>query len=301
MTSLRDLMLADKKLKQKIAASEAYSKYIDSLSGIRLSESSSDHIVVPFTSESVDSRVIDSTIPNLEVSEFSELSVTEVSYTTSSIDEGVFQIPNVNGEDPQGTMVFPTGTTELPEITSLVKQLETSTPDPNVLLRELQNRIQLERGVMFMEKTPMAAIDDTMVTSTQMVPRGRKRKTTLFPRLTAASSSTTPLPDLYQEMAEDKKKWVLNKQEQQMEEKINQLTVDVFKRAKNDTPVNIPVPMMPGYTSTVVPSMATSPIVLAPMGPVNWATKNDTNVMVLDIKTGTGIAVVTGLIMSGRL
>ena len=86
-----------------------------------------------------------------------------------------------------------------------------------------------------------------------------------------------------------------------MEEKINQLTVDVFKMAKNDTPVNIPVPMMPGYTSTVVPSMATSPIVLVPMDPVNWATKNDTNVMVLDIKTGTGIAVVTGLIMSGRL
>jgi hypothetical protein len=237
----------------------------------------------------------------LEVSEFSELSVPEFSHTSSSIDEGVFQIPNVKGEDLQGTMVFSTGTTELPEITSLVKQLETSTPDPNVLLRELQNRIQLERGVMFMEKTPMAAIDDTMVTSTQMVPRGRKRKTTLFPRLTAASSSTTPLPDLYQEMAEDKKKWVLNKQEQQMEEKINQLTVDVFKMSKNDTPVNIPVPMMPGYTSTVVPSMATSPIVLVPMDPVNWATKNDTNVMVLDIKTGTGIAVVTGLIMSGRL
>ena len=143
-------------------------------------------------------------------------------------------------------MVFTTGTVAPPETTSLMKQIETSTPDPNVLLKEVQDRVQLERGVMFMENTPMAVIDDTMVTSTQVVPRGRKRKTTLFPQLTAASSSTIPLPDLYQEMTEDKKKWVLNKQEQQMEEKINQLTVDVFKRAKNDTPVNIPVPMMPG-------------------------------------------------------
>ena len=119
--------------------------------------------------------------------------------------------------------------------------------------------------------------------------------------MTASSSTTTPLPDLYQGMAEDKMKWMLNKQEQQMEKKINQLATNVFEMAKNDTPVIIPVPMMPGYTSTVVPSMATRPTLLAPMDPVNWATKNDTNVMVLDIKTGTGIAVVTGLIMSGRL
>ncbi len=85
-----------------------------------------------------------------------------------------------------------------------------------------------------------------------------------------------------------------------MQRKENDLSLSAYGVAQSITPSQIVVPVMPEYSTVVTPSMATETILPDTLYPVPGSTKNNDTAWMFDIRTGEGIAILSGLRGAGK-
>ncbi len=87
-------------------------------------------------------------------------------------------------------------------------------------------------------------------------------------------------------------------------EKENDLSLSAYGVAQSITPAQIVIPVMPEYSTVVTPSMATETILpdILPdiLYPVSGSTKNNDTAWMFDMRTGEGIAILSGLTGAGK-
>jgi hypothetical protein len=231
----------------------------------------------------------------IELATITELatSTTEESTTSDSVS---VEIPEIVSPSTVVESVLDLSTV-YPAIvtTSEVPAILLTTVDPAIRLKEVRDRVAIERATMFQDSVPMATID-----TSENVAKGRKTKKRRGYRGSSTTTVSPGLRELQMELEESRQKWRSLQADKEMNEKKLKMASEIYMMAKSNTPEIIPIPEMPGYTSTLAYPLATGTEILAPLGTVSETTKGRTTVGLLDIHTGEGVAILAGLILSGR-
>ena len=298
-------MELDKKLKKELASKELMNTYK------RKMESQFDKttVSVPYSlattvSESVTELATISSLattePDIEGSDAPvEQTVKTFSDYQSEIeivdkDEGVpFELATIPVMAELTTEIVPEIlSSSLPTI--FEKDLSISTADPALRLREVQEKVALERAIMFEETAILAPVEDT-----SNVDKSKKKAKKKKSRFISTTTVSSEMKELQMELEESKRKWRDLKNEKEMSDKKLKLASEIYMMAKDNTPDIIPIPEMPGYTATLSYPMATGTEILAPLGTVSETTKSRATVGLLDIHTEEGVAIIVGLALSG--
>jgi hypothetical protein len=165
------------------------------------------------------------------------------------------------------------------------------TTSPRSSLKEIQDRIHKERGLMF-EDRPIP-VD----------PQDSRRLATPFPRPKPRGSfvhqnpPSADLVSLQREMAEKRNTWIVQKESEDLAKK--SLATLAYEDSLENSPFPVPVPMMPGYRSLVGPSLATNSTLQLPLDVVSGVTKRNPASWVIDMQTDRGMAMTAGLVGAG--
>jgi hypothetical protein len=165
------------------------------------------------------------------------------------------------------------------------------TTSPRSSLKEIQDRIHKERGLMF-EDRPIP-VD----------PQDSRRLATPFPRPKPRGSfvhqnpPSADLVSLQREMAEKRNSWMVQKESEDLAKK--SLATLAYEDSLENSPFPVPVPMMPGYRSLVGPSLATNSTLQLPLDVVSGVTKRNPASWVIDMQTDRGMAMTAGLVGAG--
>jgi hypothetical protein len=165
------------------------------------------------------------------------------------------------------------------------------TTSPRSSLKEIQDRIHKERGLMF-EDRPIP-VD----------PQDSRRLATPFPRPKPRGSfvhqnpPSADLVSLQREMAEKRNSWMVQKESEDLAKK--SLATLAYEDSLENSPFPVPVPMMPGYRSLVGPSLATNSTLQLPLDVVSGVTERNPASWVIDMQTDRGMAMTAGLVGAG--
>lgn len=165
------------------------------------------------------------------------------------------------------------------------------TTSPRSSLKEIQDRIHKERGLMF-EDRPIP-VD----------PQDSRRLATPFPRPKPRGSfvhqnpPSADLVSLQREMAEKRNTWIVQKESEDLAKK--SLATLAYEDSLENSPFPVPVPMMPGYRSLVGPSLATNSTLQLPLDVVSGVTERNPASWVIDMQTDRGMAMTAGLVGAG--
>jgi len=163
---------------------------------------------------------------------------------------------------------------------------------PKPSLKEIQDRIHKERGLMF-EDRPIP-VD----------PKDSRRLATPLPRAKSRGSfvhQPTPSADLValqREMAEKRNNWMAQVEADELAKKKSWATL-AYEDSLENSPFPVPVPMMPGYRSLVGPSLATNSTLQLPLDVVSGVTERNPASWVIDMQTDRGMAMTAGLVGAG--
>jgi hypothetical protein len=167
-----------------------------------------------------------------------------------------------------------------------------STTSPKPSLKEIQDRVHKERGLMF-EDRPIP-VD----------PKDSRRLATPLPRAKPRGSfvhQPTPSADLValqREMAEKRNNWMAQMEAEELAKKKSWATL-AYEDSLENSPFPVPVPMMPGYRSLVGPSLATNSTLQLPLDVVSGVTERNPASWVIDMQTDRGMAMTAGLVGAG--
>jgi hypothetical protein len=159
-------------------------------------------------------------------------------------------------------------------------------------LKEIQDRVHKERGLMF-EDCPIP-VD----------PEDSRRLATPLSRAKPRGSfvhQPTPSADLValqREMAEKRNTWMAQMEADELAKKKSWATL-AYEDSLENSPIPVPVPMMPGYHSLVGPSLATNSTFQLPLDVVSGVTERNPASWVIDMQTDRGMAITAGLVGAG--
>jgi hypothetical protein len=166
-----------------------------------------------------------------------------------------------------------------------------SSPKPS--LKEIQDRIYYERGLMFDGRPVPVDPED----SRRLATPPSKAKS----RGSPSYKTTSPSPDLValqREMAKRRDDWMAQLDSTEVAKKKSLATV-VYEESQKTTPFPVPIPAMPFYNDLVNSSMATGSTLQLPMDVGPGSTKINSSSLILDMGTGRGLAITVGLVGSG--
>ena len=162
-------------------------------------------------------------------------------------------------------------------------------------LSQVREKVYRERGLMFDENIIVPA--DPTDSRRLDRPSGRATR-----RKTPVVSTTTVSPDLedFRRVVEEEKQLVLKKKaERDAKKKSEDLATLAYEMAKAATPVQIPVPAMPGFPEVLDIPMATDPTLLVPLDTDSRATKESSGLLIIDLQTVKGRVMTAGLLGAG--
>jgi hypothetical protein len=180
------------------------------------------------------------------------------------------------------------------QMATLIIPPSTVTPDVSYKpsLKEIQDRVHKERGLMF-EDRPIP-VD----------PKDSRRLATPLSRAKSRGSfvhQSTPSADLValqREMAEKHNNWMAQMEADELAKKKSWATL-AYEDSLENSPTPVPVPMMPGYHSLVGPSLATNSTFQLPLDVVSGVTERNPASLVIDMRTDRGMAITAGLVGAG--
>ena len=162
-------------------------------------------------------------------------------------------------------------------------------------LSQVKEKIYRERGLMFDEHVIIPTDPGDSRRLDRPSGRATKRKSSAVP-------STTVSPDLedFRLAVEEEKQLVLKKKaEREAKRKSEDLATLAYEMAKAATPVQVSVPVMPGFPEVLGVPMATDPTLLVPLDTDSRATKESSGLLIIDLQTGKGVAMTAGLLGAG--
>jgi hypothetical protein len=205
-------------------------------------------------------------------------------------------IPTAHAQpmDPVSTTVVPLTSSAAPP--SISRPRPSSTTTYRSTLREVMQKVDRDRQLMF--EIPVIPVD----------PIDSKRFDTPLPKVIKKSKvgKTAALPDspdvssLQADLTRRRQQWRQKKVQADMQRKENDLSLSAYGVAQSITPSQIVVPVMPEYSTVVTPSMATETILPDTLYPVPGSTKNNDTAWMFDMRTGEGIAILSGLTGAGK-
>jgi hypothetical protein len=171
----------------------------------------------------------------------------------------------------------------------------TVTPDVSYKpsLKEIQDRVHKERGLMF-EDRPIPV--DPKDSSRLATPLSRAKSRGSFVHQPTPSAD---LVALQREMAEKRNSWMAQMEAGELAKKKSWATL-AYEDSLENSPIPVPVPMMPGYHSLVGPSLATNSTFQLPLDVVSGVTERNPASWVIDMQTDRGMAITAGLVGAGR-
>jgi hypothetical protein len=117
---------------------------------------------------------------------------------------------------------------------------------------------------------------------------------------TAALPDSPGMSSLQADLTRRRQQWRQKKMQTDMQRKENDLSLSAYGVAQSITPSQIVIPVMPEYSTVVTPSMATETILPDILYPVSGSTKNNDTAWKFDMRTGEGIAILSGLTGAGK-
>jgi len=303
-------MAEDKRIKKELAtkaAKDAYIRRMEALQGFEsdLEVSNLDLLssvvttespLVPVVSFLTEKKLTATSAVELIATSLATTSlVTELTYelTPQSATEGSFLAEKISIP----TISLAAGTPSVMMATVATFTPATSTIEyPEITLARMQDRVYKERGLMF--KEPIIPVDpeDSKRLARLDVLANREQKMS-----SKTSSTMSPeLAELQKEIEERKQAWIEDKKMKEMQKKKEEMAISVYQLAKDATPTEISVPMMPGYTEMMANPMATDSTLLVPLNTDSRTTRGNSTILVLDMQTEKGVAMLMGLVGSGK-
>jgi hypothetical protein len=117
---------------------------------------------------------------------------------------------------------------------------------------------------------------------------------------TAVLPDSPDMSSLQADLTRRQQQWRQKKMQTDMQRKENDLSLSAHGVAQSITPSKVVVPVMPGYSTVVTPSMATETILPDILYPVSGSTKNNDTAWMFDMRTGERIAILSGLTGAGK-
>jgi hypothetical protein len=196
--------------------------------------------------------------------------------------------------DPVSTTVVPLTSSAVPPSISRHRPSSTTTYRPT--LREVMQKVDRDRQLMF--EIPVIPVD----------PIDSKRFDTPLPKVikknkvgkTAVLPDSSDMSSLQADLTRRRQQWRQKKMQTDMQRKENDLSLSAYGVAQSITPSKVVVPVMPGYSTVVTPSMATETILPDILYPVSGSTKNNDTAWMFDMRTCEGIAILSGLTGAGK-
>jgi hypothetical protein len=254
-------------------------------------------IILPETSTQLNSEPVIS-IP-VATTPFPDIPVTS-SVVTSTGMPLITPVPvisttaHVQPMDPVSITVMPLTSSAAPP--SIWRPRPSSTTTYRPTLREVMQKVDRDRQLMF--EIPVIPVD----------PIDSKRFDTPLPKVvkknkvgkTAAPPDSSDMSSLQADLTRRRQQWRQKKMQTDMQRKENNLSLSAYGVAQSITPSQIVIPVMPEYSTVVTPSMATDTILPDILYPVPGSTKNNDTAWVFDMRTGEGIAILSGLTGAGK-
>ena len=196
--------------------------------------------------------------------------------------------------DPVSTTVVPLTSSAVPSSISRPRPSSTTTYRPT--LREVMQKVDRDRQLMF--EIPVIPVD----------PIDSKRFDTPLPKVikknkvgkTAALPDSPDMSSLQADLTRRRQQWRQKKMQTDMQRKENDLSLSAYGVAQSITPSQIVIPVMPEYSTVMTPPMATETILPDILYPVAGSTKNNDTAWMFDMRTGEGIAILSGLTGAGK-
>ncbi len=196
--------------------------------------------------------------------------------------------------DPVSTTVVPLTSSAVPSSISRPRPSSTTTYRPT--LREMMQKVDRDRQLMF--EIPVIPVD----------PIDSKRFDTPLPKVikknkvgkTAAPPESPDMSSLQADLTRRRQQWRQKKMQTDMQRQENDLSLSAYGVAQSITPSQVVIPVMPEYSTVVTPSMVTETILPDILYPVSGSTKNNDTAWMFDMRTGEGIAILSGLTGAGK-
>jgi hypothetical protein len=254
-------------------------------------------IIFPETSTQIKSEPVISipvaTAPSLDIPVTSSMvTSTEMSVITSA--PVISTTAHAQPMDPVSINVTPTTSSVAPPSVSRPRPSSTTTYRPT--LREVMQKVDRDRQLMF--EIPVIPVD----------PIDSKRFDTPLPKVikknkggkTAALPDSPDMSSLQADLSRRRQQWRQKKMQTDMQRKENDLSLSAYGVAQSITPSQIVIPVMPEYSTVMTPPMATETILPDILYPVAGSTKNNDTAWMFDMRTGEGIAILSGLTGAGK-
>jgi hypothetical protein len=167
-----------------------------------------------------------------------------------------------------------------------------SSTSPKSSLKDIQDRVHKERGLMFEDRPIPVDPKDSLRLATPL-PRARPRGSFVH-----QSTPSADLVALQREMAEKRNNWMAQMEAEELAKKKSWATL-AYEDSLENSPFPVSVPMMPGYRSLVGPSLATNSTLQLPLDVVSGVTERNPASWVIDMQTDRGMAITAGLVGAG--
>jgi hypothetical protein len=254
-------------------------------------------IIFPETSTQIKSEPVISipvaTAPSLDIPVTSSMvTSTEMPVITSA--PVISTTAHAQPMDPVSINVTPTTSSVAPPSVSRPRPSSTTTYRPT--LREVMQKVDRDRQLMF--EIPVIPVDpiDSKRFDTPLSKVIKKNKGGKI----AALPDSPDMSSLQADLSRRRQQWRQKKMQTDMQRKENDLSLSAYGVAQSITPSQIVIPVMPEYSTVMTPPMATETILPDILYPVAGSTKNNDTAWMFDMRTGEGIAILSGLTGAGK-
>ena len=224
--------------------------------------------------------------PAVIVDTFLPKSIVKQVSTPNALGEGSFttsSTPMVATSEVTATATFPS-----------VPATTTTTYRPS--LRDVEQKVSRERGLMFEEPILPSDPMDLIRLAKPMGRANRRKETATMPSATLSPDASL----LCKALMEEENKLRSQIQEGKIRKQKEELAMSAYGMTKSITPSVIPILMMPGYDQKMATPGSDVPMFLTPMGTVSGVPKGNSHILTLDMQTMEGVSTTNGLIGSGR-